>query len=152
LLLVSLCSFDCSVIRRWIKFEEDVEEAGERWSKPHVATLSLHSLFELRKGMASGTVMLDVDATNLIQITDLVLDNMIASNQMDAEHREMVSTTIQSPDAAVRCPFLIGARCSFVSSSSSVRRQRQRQEIRDAQYPVFGRHWEKAIGQEAWYV
>lgn len=34
---------------RWIKFEEDVEEGGNRWSKPHVATLSLHSLFELRR-------------------------------------------------------------------------------------------------------
>ena len=33
---------------RWVKFEEDVEEGGNRWSKPHVATLSLHSLFELR--------------------------------------------------------------------------------------------------------
>ena len=54
---------------RWIKFEEDVEEGGERWSKPHVATLSLHSLFELRKGILSGTVMLDLDATNIMQIT-----------------------------------------------------------------------------------
>ena len=46
-----------------------MEEGGERWSKPHVATLSLHSLFELRKGIMSGTVMLDVDATNLLQVT-----------------------------------------------------------------------------------
>ncbi|KAI8496259.1 Sodium bicarbonate cotransporter 3, partial [Branchiostoma belcheri] len=30
----------------WVKFEEDVEEGGDRWSKPHVATLSLHSLFD----------------------------------------------------------------------------------------------------------
>nr|XP_023999316.1 sodium bicarbonate cotransporter 3-like [Salvelinus alpinus] len=31
-----------------VKVEEDVEDGGERWSKPYVATLSLHSLFELR--------------------------------------------------------------------------------------------------------
>ena len=49
-------------IHRWIKFEEDVEEGGERWSKPHVATLSLHSLFELRCNILNGTVMLDVEA------------------------------------------------------------------------------------------
>ena len=53
---------------RWIKFEEDVEEGGERWSKPHVATLSLHSLFELRKGLLTGTVMLDMDATSIDQV------------------------------------------------------------------------------------
>lgn len=52
-----------------MKFEEDVEEGGERWSKPHVATLSLHSLFELRKGIVSGTVMLDLEANNLFQVT-----------------------------------------------------------------------------------
>lgn len=33
---------------RWVKFEEDVEIDGNRWSKPHVATLSLHALFQLR--------------------------------------------------------------------------------------------------------
>ena len=51
-----------------MKFEEDVEEGGERWSKPHVATLSLHSLFELRKGILSGTVMLDMEASDLYTI------------------------------------------------------------------------------------
>lgn len=54
---------------RWIKFEEDVEEGGERWSKPHVATLSLHSLFELRKSIMTGTVMLDTEATNMAQVS-----------------------------------------------------------------------------------
>lgn len=45
-----------------------MEEGGDRWSKPHVATLSLHSLFELRKGILSGTVMLDMDAKSLEEI------------------------------------------------------------------------------------
>lgn len=54
---------------RWIKFEEDVEEGGDRWSKPHVATISLHSLFELRACILNGTVMLDLEATTLDQIT-----------------------------------------------------------------------------------
>lgn len=39
---------------RWIKFEEDVEEGAERWGKPHVASLSFHSLIELRKGLETG--------------------------------------------------------------------------------------------------
>ena len=56
------------MIIRWIRFEENVEEGGERWSKPHVATLSLHSLFELRQGLSTGTVMLDADAANIAQV------------------------------------------------------------------------------------
>jgi hypothetical protein len=46
---------------RWVKFEEDVESGG-RWSKPHVATLSLHSLLELRNCILNGSVILDMQA------------------------------------------------------------------------------------------
>ncbi|XP_043801293.1 sodium-driven chloride bicarbonate exchanger isoform X1 [Apis laboriosa] len=75
---------------RWIKFEEDVEEGGNRWSKPHVATLSLHALFELRSLLLNGTVMLDMEANSLEQIADLVLDNMINKGSLPAESREKV--------------------------------------------------------------
>uniref|UniRef100_A0A4W5PD92 Anion exchange protein n=1 Tax=Hucho hucho TaxID=62062 RepID=A0A4W5PD92_9TELE len=53
---------------RWVKFEEKVEEGGERWSKPHVSTLSLHSLFELRTCIQTGTVLLDLEGYSLPQI------------------------------------------------------------------------------------
>ena len=53
---------------RWLKFEEDVEDGGERWSKPYVATLSLHSLFELRSCILNGTVMLDMRANSIEEI------------------------------------------------------------------------------------
>ncbi|XP_034173070.1 na[+]-driven anion exchanger 1 isoform X1 [Osmia lignaria lignaria] len=79
---------------RWIKFEEDVEEGGNRWSKPHVATLSLHSLFELRSLLLNGTVMLDMEASSLEQIADLVLDNMINKGSLAIESREKVKEAL----------------------------------------------------------
>ncbi|XP_050448370.1 electroneutral sodium bicarbonate exchanger 1 isoform X1 [Cataglyphis hispanica] len=79
---------------RWIKFEEDVEEGGNRWSKPHVATLSLHSLFELRSLLLNGTVMLDMEAASLEQIADLVLDNMINKGVLSVELREKVKEAL----------------------------------------------------------
>ncbi|XP_060036440.1 sodium bicarbonate cotransporter 3 isoform X2 [Erinaceus europaeus] len=75
---------------RWLKFEEDVEDGGDRWSKPYVATLSLHSLFELRSCILNGTVMLDMRASTLDEIADMVLDNMVASGQLDESIRENV--------------------------------------------------------------
>ncbi|XP_077125052.1 sodium bicarbonate cotransporter 3 isoform X2 [Ranitomeya variabilis] len=75
---------------RWLKFEEDVEDGGDRWSKPYVATLSLHSLFELRSCILNGTVMLDMRAGTIEEIADMVLDNMIASGQLDDSMREFV--------------------------------------------------------------
>lgn len=61
------CSSLCFAFR-WVKFEEKVEEGGERWSKPHVSTLSLHSLFELRTCLQTGTVLLDLEGYSLPQI------------------------------------------------------------------------------------
>ncbi|XP_056376024.1 sodium bicarbonate cotransporter 3 isoform X15 [Hyla sarda] len=75
---------------RWLKFEEDVEDGGDRWSKPYVATLSLHSLFELRSCILNGTVMLDMRASTIEEIADMVLDNMTASGQLDDSMRELV--------------------------------------------------------------
>lgn len=57
---------------RWLKFEEDVEDGGERWSKPYVATLSLHSLFELRSCIINGTVLLDICANSIEEIAGTV--------------------------------------------------------------------------------
>lgn len=87
---VVLTKLSTILFGRWIKFEEDVEEGGNRWSKPHVATLSLHSLFELRSLLLNGTVMLDMEANSLEQIADLVLDNMINKGALSNESREKV--------------------------------------------------------------
>ncbi|XP_059504123.1 electrogenic sodium bicarbonate cotransporter 1-like isoform X2 [Stegostoma tigrinum] len=79
---------------RWIKFEEKVEEGGERWSKPHVATLSLHSLFELRTCIEKGLVLLDLEASTLPQIIETIIDNQIAHGLLKAELKEKVTYTL----------------------------------------------------------
>lgn len=79
---------------RWVKFEEDVEEGGNRWSKPHVATLSLHSLFELRSLILNGSVMLDMEATSLDQISDLVCENMTNTGALPFDSREKVKEAL----------------------------------------------------------
>ncbi|XP_054706856.1 sodium bicarbonate cotransporter 3-like [Uloborus diversus] len=82
---------------RWIKFEEDVEEGGNRWSKPHVATVSLHSLFELRSCILNGTIILDMDAHNLEEIIDIILDNMVSSSQIASDLEEEIKTVLLRP-------------------------------------------------------
>lgn len=63
---------------RWLKFEEDVEDGGERWSKPYVATLSLHSLFELRSCIINGSVLLDMRASCIEEIAGDLCYEMLA--------------------------------------------------------------------------
>uniref|UniRef100_A0A674B557 Anion exchange protein n=1 Tax=Salmo trutta TaxID=8032 RepID=A0A674B557_SALTR len=75
---------------RWLKFEEDVEDGGERWSKPYVATLSLHSLFELRSCILNGTVLLDMRANSLEEIADMVLDQHEVSTVVGEDVRRRI--------------------------------------------------------------
>ncbi|XP_063240178.1 electroneutral sodium bicarbonate exchanger 1 [Bacillus rossius redtenbacheri] len=79
---------------RWVKFEEDVEEGGNRWSKPHVATLSLHSLLELRSLLLNGAVMLDLEAASLEQVADLVLEHMVTASMVASELRDKVKEAL----------------------------------------------------------
>ncbi|CAL8248325.1 unnamed protein product [Merluccius merluccius] len=76
---------------RWVKFEEKVEEGGERWSKPHVSTLSLHSLFELRTCLQTGAVLLDLDGYSLPQIVDDIIERQIEDGVVSADLREKIS-------------------------------------------------------------
>ena len=79
---------------RWVKFEEDVEDGGNRWSKPHVATLSLHSLFELRNLLTKGTILLDMEASSLDDIADLILDQCVNNNLLPNDMRSVIKEAI----------------------------------------------------------
>ncbi|XP_060765598.1 electrogenic sodium bicarbonate cotransporter 4 [Neoarius graeffei] len=76
---------------RWVKFEEKVEEGGERWSKPHVSTLSLHSLFELRTCLQTGSILLGLEGYSLPQIVDEIVDRHVQDGLIDSELREKIS-------------------------------------------------------------
>ncbi|RLV89321.1 hypothetical protein DV515_00014960 [Chloebia gouldiae] len=75
---------------RWIKFEEDVEEETDRWGKPHVASLSFRSLLELRKTLAHGAVLLDLDQKTLPGVAHQVVEQMVITDQIRAEDRANV--------------------------------------------------------------
>ncbi|KAM6440942.1 electrogenic sodium bicarbonate cotransporter 1 isoform 3-T3 [Liasis olivaceus] len=79
---------------RWIKFEEKVEQGGERWSKPHVATLSLHSLFELRTCIEKGSILLDLEASSLPQVVEMVVDNQIDTGLLKQDMKDKVIYTL----------------------------------------------------------
>jgi len=56
---------------RWVKFEEVVEEGGKRWSKPHVASLSMHAMLETRKMLMEGVLCLDLDVHGLAELVGM---------------------------------------------------------------------------------
>ncbi|XP_074946089.1 electrogenic sodium bicarbonate cotransporter 1 isoform X8 [Phalacrocorax aristotelis] len=113
---------------RWIKFEEKVEQGGERWSKPHVATLSLHSLFELRTCIEKGSIMLDMEATSLPQVVEMIVDNQIETGLLKSELKDKVTYTLlrkhrhQTKKSNLRSLADIGKTVSSASSPGMTHR------------------------------
>uniref|UniRef100_A0A6Q2YTB0 Anion exchange protein n=1 Tax=Esox lucius TaxID=8010 RepID=A0A6Q2YTB0_ESOLU len=107
---------------RWIKFEEKVEKGGERWSKPHVATLSLHSLMELRACIEKGTIMLELEASTLPQVSQ------IGNGLLKAELKDKVTYTLlrkhrhQTKKSNLRSLADIGRTVSSASSPDTTQR------------------------------
>uniref|UniRef100_A0A0N4Z2E9 Anion exchange protein n=1 Tax=Parastrongyloides trichosuri TaxID=131310 RepID=A0A0N4Z2E9_PARTI len=79
---------------RWVKFEEDVEDGGNRWSKPHVATLSLHALFQLRSCLRDGIIVLDDTSTGFAELVENILDKLIDAEQLPEHLRLDVKTLL----------------------------------------------------------
>ncbi|NXG05924.1 S4A4 protein, partial [Sakesphorus luctuosus] len=79
---------------RWIKFEEKVEDGGERWSVPHVPALPLHSLFQLRTCLQKGTMLLDLDATSFKEIIAKVLSGHPEEEELQPALREHLAALL----------------------------------------------------------
>ena len=75
---------------RWIKFEEDVNKVKGGFDRPHVSTLSFHSLSDVRKGIQTGCVLLDLEATSLTHVSFQVVNSLIALQKLDKNHRDDV--------------------------------------------------------------
>ncbi|XP_026714139.1 anion exchange protein 4 [Athene cunicularia] len=79
---------------RWMKFEEKVEDGGERWSAPHVPVLPLHSLFQLRTCLKQGTVLLDLDALSFKEIIDKAIAGQPEEAKLQPELRERLAALL----------------------------------------------------------
>jgi len=60
-------------VSRWVKFQENVEDGGKRWSKPHVPSCSLSVMSEVKDLLEHQPVILESAATNIQDVVDEVL-------------------------------------------------------------------------------
>ncbi|NXN99366.1 S4A4 protein, partial [Rhinopomastus cyanomelas] len=79
---------------RWIKFEEKVEDGGERWSAPHVPTLPLNSFFHLRMCLQEGTILLDLDASSFKEIIDEALSEQLEEAELQPEVKQHLAALL----------------------------------------------------------
>ncbi|XP_013183587.1 anion exchange protein 2 isoform X2 [Amyelois transitella] len=75
---------------RWIKYEEDVEEGSARWGRPHVASLSFHSLLNLRRCLETGVVLLDLEEKDLPGVAYRVVESMVSEGLLEEDDQPVV--------------------------------------------------------------
>ncbi|XP_076649182.1 anion exchange protein Ae2 isoform X6 [Halictus rubicundus] len=79
---------------RWIKYEEDVEEGADRWGRPHVASLSFHSLLNLRRCLETGVVLLDLEGKDLPGLAHRVVEQMVIEELILPEDEAVVKRAL----------------------------------------------------------
>ncbi len=50
---------------RWIKYEEDLLDGADRWGRAHIASLSFHSVINLRLALENSKGLFIYDVTHL---------------------------------------------------------------------------------------
>ncbi|XP_070211045.1 electrogenic sodium bicarbonate cotransporter 1-like isoform X2 [Littorina saxatilis] len=79
---------------RWVKYEEVVEEGGKRWSKPHVASLSLHHMLEFRKAFQESAFLVDQECYSLSQAVDKFIESWVEKGQLNPMKRQYLKNVM----------------------------------------------------------
>ncbi|XP_020280294.1 band 3 anion exchange protein isoform X2 [Pseudomyrmex gracilis] len=106
---------------RWIKYEEDVEEGADRWGRPHVASLSFHSLLNLRRCLETGVVLLDLEEKDLPGLAYRVVEQMVIEELILPEDKPIVMRALLLRHRHVHehdRVFRFGAKRSYSSYTS----------------------------------
>ncbi|XP_013390370.1 sodium bicarbonate cotransporter 3 [Lingula anatina] len=80
---------------RWVKFEEVLELGGKRWSKPRVATLSYKYLKELKDILHNGSVILDLDGSNMLEISDMLAYRLLKTHLHGIDLQQVIEVFLR---------------------------------------------------------
>ncbi|XP_075999106.1 solute carrier family 4 member 1a (Diego blood group) isoform X2 [Genypterus blacodes] len=73
---------------RWMGYEENLNPASGKWSPSHVTYLTFKSLIQLRKTMATGAVIFDLNASTLSTVAENVVDELLNRGEIRRSDRD----------------------------------------------------------------
>jgi len=76
-------------VSRWVKFQENVEDGGKRWSKPHVPSCSFNVFAGLKHKLDTCPVILSASGTSIHTIVDEVMNTPEAANLDDRQKAQI---------------------------------------------------------------
>lgn len=79
-----------------MKYEENVEANGTRWSKPYVSTVNVSSFHDLRESFRYGLIIFDSDAYNFENIVEEFCDRIYRKNLCTNENVQKIANILLS--------------------------------------------------------
>jgi hypothetical protein len=74
-----------------IQYEENLEEGSGRWGRPHIASLSFHSLLKLRQLIErDGIIMLDMEEHDMPGVAYRVVEELASKNLIRQDESPML--------------------------------------------------------------
>uniref|UniRef100_A0A8C1YZV9 Anion exchange protein n=1 Tax=Cyprinus carpio TaxID=7962 RepID=A0A8C1YZV9_CYPCA len=80
---------------RWLGYEENLSPATGQWSQSHISYLTFKSLFQLRKVMSTGAVLLDVDESSLSSICQMMVEQLLLKKEIQPTDRDALVAILQ---------------------------------------------------------
>ncbi|OXA40706.1 Electroneutral sodium bicarbonate exchanger 1 [Folsomia candida] len=85
---------------RWVKYEEDIEEGGQRWSKPYVSAIHLSALNELRGILENNCqVHFNLVCGSEKEACQLLVDKWLSQRALGEPESSKVLSTLLKPHA-----------------------------------------------------
>ena len=75
---------------RWIKYEEDLEAEKGEWGKPHVSSLTFHSMINLRINIETGTMLLDISVKDFPSLVHRVVEDLSEKGIIEEHMKEKI--------------------------------------------------------------
>ena len=82
--------FHLTPYTRWIKYEEDLEAEKGEWGKPHVSSLTFHSMINLRLNIETGTMLLDISVKDFPNLVHRVVEDLSEKGIIEEHMKEKV--------------------------------------------------------------
>uniref|UniRef100_A0A8C1NTE1 Solute carrier family 4 member 1a (Diego blood group) n=1 Tax=Cyprinus carpio TaxID=7962 RepID=A0A8C1NTE1_CYPCA len=86
---------------RWLGYEENLSPATGQWSQSHISYLTFKSLFQLRKVMSTGAVLLDVDESSLSSICQMMVEQLLLKKEIQPTDRDALRDIVDRVEASV---------------------------------------------------
>ncbi|XP_021945310.1 sodium-driven chloride bicarbonate exchanger [Folsomia candida] len=84
-------------VARWVKYEEVIEQGGQRWSKPFVPTIQLNAVKELRSVLETSVIRLNFDCNSEERACRTLVDVWVSQGMIQESERNKVLQALLRP-------------------------------------------------------